>query len=534
MKTNLRFAILLIAVHITALSCLAQDNAAATRNKVPPAELRLNGGFVNLVEGVAAQLRAGENRPVKTKQPLENGDSISVSESGRTEILLTPGYYLRLAGSTRVTFLDLSPGNLKVKILSGAAIVEMSLNDLNPNPLAKRSTYDLVTISTPLDEYALTIGGAYRFNVHPDGSSDIKVVKGLAVISGSSVKSGVVAAVSRGRVVTTSADKQQEDAFDGWSRERAAHLVQANKALRREKWFKDLQDGKVDAATDDTIPVRNAGDGRTVSARSGFVALAEAGAVYKRDESEWEKLQSGDALANGDRVSTPVDCRLDIRPLPDVGLMIAPETELIYRDTGAGEVTLEINKGSVVVVPQFVGGSHSQSTITLIASSLKFEIARSGVYRVNVSPTQTEILVSEGSGRLAGREVKSSKKITLSKAGPLVVEFNKSVQDSFDAWADKRQQSFAVESDRRYYSELGGVWFVIKDTGEFTFVPAMLDYESPYGGVYSVKYVAHVGLPLRDLRPRKAGIDAGPIPGRSPDSPTGNGIPDPKQPKPPQ
>ena len=124
-----------------------------------------------------------------------------------------------------------------------------------------------------------------------------------------------------------------------------------------------MQDGKADAASEDTIPVRNAADGRTVSARSGFVTLAEAGAAFKRGESEWEKLKSGDALASGDRVSTPVDCRVDIRPLPDVGLMIAPETELIYRDTGDGEVTLEINKGSVVVVPQFVGSSHSQSTI---------------------------------------------------------------------------------------------------------------------------------------------------------------------------
>jgi hypothetical protein len=490
MKTNLRITILLIAVHITALPCLAQ-NDAATRYKVPPGGVRLHCGVVNLIEGEAEQLHGGETRPVKAKQTLETGDSISVSESGRIEILLTPGYYLRLSGNTRVTFLDLSAGNVKVKILTGSAIVEMALNELNP--LAKRSVYDLVTISTPLDEYALTVGGAYRFNVHSDGSSDIRVVKGLAVVSGSSVKSGVGATVLRGRVATTSQDKQREDAFDGWSRERAGHLVQANKSLRREKWFKDLQDGKADAATEDPIQLRNVAEGRTVSARSGLVTLAEPGAVFKRGESEWENLKSGDALASGDRVLTPVDCRVDIRPLPDVGLMIAPETELSYRDTGEGEITLEINKGSVVVVPQFVGGSHSQSTITLVASSLRFEIARSGVYRVNVSPTQTEILVSEGGGRLAGREVKSSKKITVSSSGPSVGEFNKSAQDSFDVWADKR------------------------------------------GGVYSVKYVPHVGgLPLELGPSGKADVDTGPVSGRNSDSPTGNGIPDPKQPKPPQ
>ena len=66
---------------------------------------------MNLVEGAVEQLRAGDKRPVKAKQP-ENGDSISVSESGRSEILLTPGYCMR--GRQHVTFLDCRP-RLKIR-----------------------------------------------------------------------------------------------------------------------------------------------------------------------------------------------------------------------------------------------------------------------------------------------------------------------------------------------------------------------------------------------------------------------------------
>lgn len=522
--TNLMNLVTLVAAFIFTTNIAAapgqtQQDKSTPRYGIPTRGLRVHGGFVNLVEGEVECVRAGTlNQTLKPRQAIENGDTIAVGHTGRTEILLTPGYYLRLGNVTRVTFLDLSPGNLKIKILNGSAIVEVSITD--PRLYSKRSIYDVVTVATPCDEYALATGGAYRFEVNADGSSSLKVLKGLAMVSGSSVRNGMFASVLSGRVGLAPADKKPDDLFDKWSRDRAASLIHGNKSLKTAKWYKQPPETRADVVAEDSEPARQSNETRTVSARSGFVVLAENGAMIKRGESAWERLMPGDSVRSGDRVKTSIDSRVDIHPHPDVDLLLAGDTEVIYAESEDRNLSVEVLKGSAITVPQFEPASRVQSTITLIARRTQFEISKSGVYRVNVVPARaSEILVYEGEARLAGHVVKAPKKIALLDSGPDAVNFNKSEQDSFDVWADKRSQSLSVRGKRETLSSYGGIWFVIESTGEFTFVPAVLDYQSPYGGDYSITYLT-VTMPFGNSGgPRSDEFPSAPVLPQNPKSP---------------
>lgn len=86
----------------------------------------VKGGRPNLIEGNVQLINASNSvMALKSNQTFENGDTIQSAASGRAEILLVPGYYLRLDHNTRISLLDLSPGNLKLKLWSGSAILEV-------------------------------------------------------------------------------------------------------------------------------------------------------------------------------------------------------------------------------------------------------------------------------------------------------------------------------------------------------------------------------------------------------------------------
>src|SRR5205814_3865468 len=130
-----------------------------------------------------------------------SGDTIQVGDRGHAEVLLNPGYFLRLSSNSRVRLVDLSPDNLKIKLLAGSAIVEIAIDHFNVKMKLNETLFDLVTIVTSRDEYVITKGGAYRFDVKAvDADSDVKVLKGLVIVSGSKVMDGMMATVRDGRV----------------------------------------------------------------------------------------------------------------------------------------------------------------------------------------------------------------------------------------------------------------------------------------------------------------------------------------------
>src|SRR6185295_8070413 len=84
---------------------------------------------------------------------LQNGDIVKTGASGRAEILLNPGCYLRLGNETEFVFLFDNFTTDKLKLLRGSAVLEAS------------AVEGSIFVETPRTTFEITRDGLYRFNI---------------------------------------------------------------------------------------------------------------------------------------------------------------------------------------------------------------------------------------------------------------------------------------------------------------------------------------------------------------------------------
>jgi hypothetical protein len=199
---------------------LAQD-----RKKLPAAEedmytVSAKVGVLNIVEGEVSYKRdQAEWARLKTGDELREGDAVKTGATGRAEILLIPGCYLRLAENSAFVLTNPHVYQFRIDLTYGSAIVEASALD---GPM---------TVAAPKDEFSIIKEGLYRFNVASDGHGALIVRKGRAEVAAAVVKDKKRATVENGQPVVVSFDKKQTDGFDQWSEGRARDLIALNKRL---------------------------------------------------------------------------------------------------------------------------------------------------------------------------------------------------------------------------------------------------------------------------------------------------------------
>jgi hypothetical protein len=467
----------------------------------------IQGGVVNTVEGdVTGGIGDEAPRPLPPKLELQKGHVVRVGRGGRSEILLAPGSYLRLSGDTRVAFADLSRESYKFKILYGSAILEVSEI---PDPALAfgpsiseqllAGIYPPITVATPQGEFVTLKGGVYRFDVSAGGAADLKVFKGEAVVARQRLKGGTAATLRDGAAAVTKFDEETGDAFDGWSRERAAALVKSNKSLRDTHWSRFLRKHRRSYfRIEDESRAGLAREQLTVSAIGGLVNYAEDAAVSVDQEAAWERLSEGVGLSDGDRVRTGAEGRVELLLYPNCYLHLSGNTEIAYRARPDGGTTVELRSGSAIVTSEF--DKRDRALVTLAAPRAAYELVREGIYRLNVpGGGESELIVYEGRARVAGSEVKAGRRVVSQETGQTVSPISKKALDSFDVWSRKRAASVAASDDGvRYFLALlkrertayGGLWYFNEAAGEYTFVPGYWNFRSPYGGQYSVKFRA--------------------------------------------
>lgn len=186
-------------------------------------------GGVNAVTGRAAMRPHGNSewQQLTIKEDLETGDIVRTGLDGRVEMLLNPGSYMRIAENSEFELADNSLQNLEVRLVRGTAIVEVT---------GAEDTELLINISTPHTRMAIVRRGLYRVNVVPGDATELIVRKGRVMLEGShtKVKGGnkvVFSSNSFSVAKLEKADKKKSDDFDGWSKERAHTLAQANSKL---------------------------------------------------------------------------------------------------------------------------------------------------------------------------------------------------------------------------------------------------------------------------------------------------------------
>lgn len=157
---------------------------------------------------------------------LGSGDIVRTGATGRVEMLLNPGSYLRAAENSEFELTNASLDVLQVKLLRGSVIVEVAGAD---------EARTFIEVTTPQTKVAIDRKGLYRTNLVQDGT-EVLVRKGRATVSGyasltTELKDGRKILVSGGVPVVTKFDKKEQDTFDLWSQQRAETLVASNRRL---------------------------------------------------------------------------------------------------------------------------------------------------------------------------------------------------------------------------------------------------------------------------------------------------------------
>src|SRR5689334_294594 len=105
----------------------SQSDVREARTSKPIQGFEKRGGFVNFVSGEGRCVCVAQPN-AHAKQPLTDGDTVELND-GHAELVLIPGYYLRLSANTTVRLLDLSRDNLKIEITRGSVIMEIPIED---------------------------------------------------------------------------------------------------------------------------------------------------------------------------------------------------------------------------------------------------------------------------------------------------------------------------------------------------------------------------------------------------------------------
>jgi uncharacterized membrane protein YgcG len=216
-----KIAIATVAVLLGATSIFAQQ-----RKPIPPREMNkyvvsAKAGVVNVAEGDASVTRAkpfAMPEMLISGDELLTGDTVKTGASGRAEVLLNPGCYLRLGEGSEFVFLFDNFTN-KIKLLRGSAVIEASSID------------DLISVETPKAEFEIARAGLYRFNVGADARAEVAVRKGRVFVGTTTIKEGKRAVVESGTPAIARLNKQDADALDDWSKDRAKALIAANSRL---------------------------------------------------------------------------------------------------------------------------------------------------------------------------------------------------------------------------------------------------------------------------------------------------------------
>jgi hypothetical protein len=197
---------------------LALGGVAAAQNVISA-----KAGLINAADGDVfladkqVKLKAGELTDLKAGEVLR-------TDEGRTEVLLTPGSYLRMLESSSFRLENAKLDDVRVTVLTGSAMVEVD-ELLDGNHL---------TVLVNGAEVALAKAGLYRFDTDPfrirvyEGEANVTTASGQYTMK----KSRQLLAADSGYAVSKF-DTDDTDALYRWSRRRGEYIAMANRSSAR-------------------------------------------------------------------------------------------------------------------------------------------------------------------------------------------------------------------------------------------------------------------------------------------------------------
>lgn len=227
-----------------------------------------------------------------------------------------------------------------------------------------------------------------------------------------------------------------------------------------------------------------------VSAKAGGVSEIEGTARVKRlrGAGDDKVLEKGDELGALDRVNLEVGAKIEVMLNPGSYFRAGSSSEFEFIDTALESLKLNLFKGSALLEAVAVGGNKGAG-IEITTPHALLELEKSGLYRVNISGEQTEIIVWKGAIRVGKELVKSGKQVVFSKgAATVIAKINKErMLDDLDLWSrvraatlaklneqlerDALQRSFASYNNDYLSNAFTGYWVYDRRSGRWCYIP---------------------------------------------------------------
>jgi hypothetical protein len=227
-----KITLLIMAILLSAIAVAADKKKAASSEDQSLYVVSAKSGVVSIIDGEVTFKRGTSVwESLLEGDELKAGDVIKTGATGRVEILLNPGTYLRIAENSEFAFPDLASFKLKLSLLKGTAILEASVIDVS------------IKFTTPQYMFTITRDGLYRFNATDDGKSEVMVRKGRIIVAGAEIKEGKKVVIENGPPAILPFDKKVVDNFDTWSKTRAQTIIATNKQLSNSRMKNSLVAG---------------------------------------------------------------------------------------------------------------------------------------------------------------------------------------------------------------------------------------------------------------------------------------------------
>src|SRR5437016_9181332 len=240
-----------------------------------------------------------------------------------------------------------------------------------------------------------------------------------------------------------------------------------------------------------------------ISAKAGGInSVIGRVLVQRAGQSSPQDLSAKDDLTSGDVVTTRGGSRVEVLLNPGSYLRLTENSEFDLSDSSLNNLQLKLIKGSAIV--EATGTDDLRLQIRIVTDQSRFTIVRRGVYRINVLPGSTELLVQKGRVLVDGQlgMVKGGTKITFNKGSSFTAKLTRKDRDEFDDWSKERGEFLARANERLsirtlnsylfdsgwdsgfYSSSRFGLWTYSPFAGGFTFFPFHYGWSSPYGHNY--------------------------------------------------
>jgi hypothetical protein len=228
----IKITLLIMSILLTAITAVADKKKATSVEDQSLYIVSAKSGIVSIIDGdVTFKRGTSVWESLLEGDELKAGDVIKTGATGRAEILLNPGTYLRIAEDSEFAFPDLASFKLKLSLLKGTAILETSVVDVS------------IKFTTPQYMFTITRDGLYRFSATPEGKSEVMIRKGRLTVAGAEIKDGKKVVIENGPPAILAFDKKAEDDFDTWSKTRARTIIASNKKLSNSRMKSSVMAG---------------------------------------------------------------------------------------------------------------------------------------------------------------------------------------------------------------------------------------------------------------------------------------------------